>query len=129
MLDSVQPILQGDYNNILKIVYNQIAPEDDEIINGKFFSFIQQRAPKLRKSFIRRVTILVTMYGSFPRCFTFRERLGYQEHMIYRHVEPPLAYHLELSRLSNYDVEMWSSGKLLMLKVWIFCSKNTPLLT
>jgi acetyl-CoA carboxylase/biotin carboxylase 1 len=33
--------------------------------------------------------------------------LDYAEDAIYRNMEPPLAFHLELRRLFNYDIQMW----------------------
>lgn len=108
-LESLKPLINEDFNNIVKIVYSSDTIPDDTTTIAKLYQFILKREEKLRDAFVRRVTVVVTIYGHFPRCYTFRERLGYQEHMVYRHIEPPLAYHLELTRLSNYDVEMWGT--------------------
>merc|ERR1719228_2294110 len=37
--------------------------------------------------------------------FTYRARKDYQEDRIYRHLEPALAFQLELNRLKNYDLQ------------------------
>ena len=42
---------------------------------------------------------------SFPRYFTFRARKEFEEDKIYRHLEPALAFQLELNRLKNYDLQ------------------------
>ena len=41
---------------------------------------------------------------SFPKYFTFRARNGFEEDTIYRHLEPALAFQLEINRLSNFDI-------------------------
>jgi hypothetical protein len=40
----------------------------------------------------------------FPKYFTFRARMNYKEDLVYRHLEPALAFQLELNRLKNYDL-------------------------
>ena len=55
---------------------------------------------------MRRVTLVLPKLEDSPDVYTFRERLDYNEDPIYRHVEPPLAYHLELKRLSNYTIHL-----------------------
>ncbi|TKC41406.1 hypothetical protein EI555_005588, partial [Monodon monoceros] len=40
----------------------------------------------------------------FPKFFTFRARDEFAEDRIYRHLEPALAFQLELSRLRNFDI-------------------------
>lgn len=61
----------------------------------------------LRRLGVRRVTALVvTREGQVPDFYTFKEKSGYKEDPIYRHIEPPLAYHLELRRLREYAVTL-----------------------
>ena len=48
---------------------------------------------------------MLTKIGMSAHYFTFRERLNYQEHPMYRHIEPPLSFHLELQRLANYETQ------------------------
>ena len=69
-----------------------------EFFNQRFFS------KRLKDLGLRRITLVVIKHQKFPRYYTFRERLNYKEDPVCRHVEPPLAYHLELSRLSNFDI-------------------------
>uniref|UniRef100_A0A8C0XE11 acetyl-CoA carboxylase n=1 Tax=Castor canadensis TaxID=51338 RepID=A0A8C0XE11_CASCN len=40
----------------------------------------------------------------FPKFFTFRARDEFSEDRIYRHLEPALAFQLELSRMRNFDL-------------------------
>ena len=48
----------------------------------------------------------------FGRYFTYRARKDYQEDRIYRHLEPALAFQLELNRLKNYDLQSCPTSRL-----------------
>ena len=69
-----------------------------EFFNQKFF------LKRLKDLGLRRITLVLIKNQKFPKYYTFRERSNYKEDPVCRHVEPPLAYHLELSRLSNFDI-------------------------
>ena len=49
---------------------------------------------------------VLSSVSSFPSIFTCRARSGYREDPIVRHLEPPLAGHLELSKLSNFRIRL-----------------------
>ncbi|ERE68586.1 acetyl-CoA carboxylase 2-like protein [Cricetulus griseus] len=68
---------------------------------------------------IRRLTFLVAQkdfrkqvncevdqrfHREFPKFFTFRARDKFEEDRIYRHLEPALAFQLELNRMRNFDL-------------------------
>ena len=55
---------------------------------------------------IRRITVCVHKYGHMPKYFTYRSRDEYKEDTIYRHLEPALAFQLELSRLRNFSLNL-----------------------
>lgn len=97
----------GEFNNIMKIAFpknnEDNLDEQSKIIS--YSNFLQRHIEILKQRGIRRVTILITRYGTFPDIYTFRERLSYQEDTIYRHIEPPLAFQLELRRLINYELD------------------------
>ena len=78
---------------------------DDAVLTKKFHQFCQSRRADLEKQSIRRVTFIVCDRYRFPRYFTYRNRNGYNEDTIYRHLEPALAFQLEINRLRNYDLE------------------------
>ena len=67
-------------------------------------AFFAQQSKKFQMLGMRRVTVVEIRGEQYPNYFTFRERLAWQEDSIYRHLEPPLAFHLELIRLSNYKI-------------------------
>ena len=61
---------------------------------------------------VSRLTITQSSNGNtenrweLPTSFTFRQRLNYKEDPLVRHIEPPLAYHLELNRLRNFNIRL-----------------------
>ena len=78
---------------------------DDAVLTKQFEDFCKTRKSELEQTSIRRVTFVVCDRYRFPRYFTFRYRNGYIEDQIYRHLEPALAFQLEINRLRNYDLE------------------------
>lgn len=78
---------------------------DDASLSKSFENFCQERKEVLKSNGIRRVTFIVCDKFRFPRYFTYRYRNGYIEDTIYRHLEPALAFQLEINRLRNYDLE------------------------
>ena len=80
---------------------------DDNSLSRRFQEFCQEETKKeiLVKYGIRRVTFIVCDLYRFPRYFTYRFRNGFVEDTIYRHLEPALAFQLEINRLRNYDLE------------------------
>ncbi|KAH8862498.1 Acetyl-CoA carboxylase [Schistosoma japonicum] len=67
--------------------------------------FCSRHVDQLRASGIRRITFLVVKTREFPRLYTFRARDNYREDRVYRHLEPALAFQLELNRMKNYNLE------------------------
>ncbi|KAI3380044.1 hypothetical protein SNEBB_002054 [Seison nebaliae] len=67
--------------------------------------FIKGRKQLLNDANIRRVTFIIAKMRQFPLYFTFRARDHFVEDRIYRHLEPALAFQLEISRLRNFDLE------------------------
>eukprot|EP01116_Phalansterium_solitarium_P020509 TRINITY_DN6083_c0_g1_i2.p1 TRINITY_DN6083_c0_g1~~TRINITY_DN6083_c0_g1_i2.p1 ORF type:complete len:1954 (+),score=684.67 TRINITY_DN6083_c0_g1_i2:86-5863(+) len=106
-LDGVpQPEMRDVVAIALQIAEDSPFLEDSSAITTTQ-GFLRQYLQKLRILGIRRVTLITIKPGRFPRFYSFRERLDYAEDPIYRNVEPPLAYHLELRRLftSNYNIQ------------------------
>eukprot|EP00731_Ephydatia_muelleri_P029712 Em0021g235a len=78
--------------------------ETDSILARKCSNFVQSKKQLLNEKGIRRITFLLFKEHSFPKYFTFRARSGFEEDTIYRHLEPALAFQLEINRLSNFDI-------------------------
>ena len=92
--------------------------------------FCDANVETLKEYEIKRVTFIIIRSKEFPKYFTYRARLQYKyvnfsksvccyffffaknwllfffcrEDRVYRHLEPALAFQLELNRLKNYDL-------------------------
>ena len=82
--------------------------------------FLSRSEHQLREACIRRITLTVVQSNAttnpddnreytYPGIYTFRQRLSYREDTLVRHMEAPLAYMLELERLSQYNVQSLAS--------------------
>ncbi|RIA91939.1 acetyl-CoA carboxylase [Glomus cerebriforme] len=96
---------KNNVNNILNIAL-RLGDDaiEDETLKQQLKPLIQRHSFELREHGIRRVTIVLFRKGQYPGYFTFREATGYTEDQTIRHIEPAMAYQLELTRLSNFDI-------------------------
>ena len=78
---------------------------EDETLKQQLQPFLQRHSFELREHGIRRVTIVLFRKGQYPGYFTFREATDYTKDQTIRHIEPAMAYQLELTRLSNLDIK------------------------
>nr|XP_051691837.1 acetyl-CoA carboxylase 2 isoform X2 [Oryctolagus cuniculus] len=76
----------------------------DEALVPTFRTFVQSKKNILVDYGLRRITFLIAQQKEFPKFFTFRARDEFAEDRIYRHLEPALAFQLELSRMRNFDL-------------------------
>ena len=83
--------------------------EDDEMLEKRFREFSQVYQKDFRAACIRRITFAVHKKSHMPKFFTFRSRDEYREDEIYRHLEPALAFQLELSRLRNFTLKLYQT--------------------
>ena len=96
--------IQNEPINVLNLSILQPSKENEQVLVCNVAQFFYNNSQQLRAKGMRRITLVLVTKGKFPKYYTFRERLNYQEDPVCRHVEPPLAYHLELNRLSNFDI-------------------------
>ncbi|XP_031574256.1 acetyl-CoA carboxylase-like [Actinia tenebrosa] len=93
-------------NIALMIGKNLNMDECREVVS----QFTMQKKDVLKEKTIRRITYLICDgKGSFPWFFTFRAKDDFEEDQIYRHLEPALAFQLEINRLRNFDLELIST--------------------
>lgn len=96
----------GELNNVLKLCFPLNNSEiDEEQYISELGEWLRQYSDLLREAGTRRVTFVVTG-SNYPRIYTYRERFDYQEDSIYRHIEPPQAFQMELRRLKNYNLSL-----------------------
>jgi acetyl-CoA carboxylase/biotin carboxylase 1 len=109
LFPKVQNDRSSDRNNINNILNVALRLGDDaledETLKQQLKPLIQRYTYELREHGIRRVTIVLFRKGQYPGYFTFRESTGYVEDQTIRNIEPAMAYQLELTRLSNFDIK------------------------
>ncbi|KAJ8783971.1 hypothetical protein J1605_009014, partial [Eschrichtius robustus] len=105
--------------HILNVAIKTDCDIEDDRLAAMFREFTQQNKATLVEHGIRRLTFLVAQkdfrkqvnyevdqrfHREFPKFFTFRARDKFEEDRIYRHLEPALAFQLELNRMRNFDL-------------------------
>ncbi|XP_075760889.1 acetyl-CoA carboxylase 1 isoform X10 [Pelodiscus sinensis] len=105
--------------HILNVAIKTDCDIDDDGLAATFRAFTQSKKSVLIDHGIRRLTFLVAQkdfrkqvnyevdqrfHREFPKFFTFRARDKFEEDRIYRHLEPALAFQLELNRMRNFDL-------------------------
>ncbi|KAJ3082689.1 acetyl-coenzyme-A carboxylase [Rhizoclosmatium hyalinum] len=107
--DGAKPGFRG-IANVLNVAVQTTAAEaatfsTDEKTHAYFSEIVKSLGTTLRSQRVRRVTFMLVRKNAFPRYFTFKEQADYQEDEIIRHIEPAMAYQLELQRLQLFDVK------------------------
>uniref|UniRef100_A0A8C5FHV9 acetyl-CoA carboxylase n=1 Tax=Gadus morhua TaxID=8049 RepID=A0A8C5FHV9_GADMO len=88
--------------HILNVAIKTDSDIEDDGLAAMFREFTQSKKLLLFEHGIRRLTFLVAQKREFPKFFTFRARDKFEEDRIYRHLEPALAFQLELNRMRNF---------------------------
>ncbi|KAJ3200650.1 acetyl-coenzyme-A carboxylase [Entophlyctis luteolus] len=107
---SVRRGVSSGIANVLNVAL-QISSADaaifstDEKANAFFADVVKSMRTALRAQRVRRVTFMLVRKNIYPRYFTFKEQTDYSEDEIIRHIEPAMAYQLELQRLQLFDVK------------------------
>eukprot|EP00737_Agarophyton_chilense_P001387 gb/GEZJ01001557.1/.p1 GENE.gb/GEZJ01001557.1/~~gb/GEZJ01001557.1/.p1 ORF type:complete len:2331 (-),score=312.23 gb/GEZJ01001557.1/:1422-8057(-) len=84
----------------------------ENLVSLSLSGFCRGRSSRMNlaaKAGIKAVTFIVIPGSTsesltYPGFFTFRVRDKFEEDTIYRHIDPPMAFQLELSRLSNFAI-------------------------
>ncbi|XP_075070318.1 acetyl-CoA carboxylase 2 isoform X2 [Mixophyes fleayi] len=90
--------------HILNVAIKSADRIEDEELVTMFRTFSQSKKNILVDYGLRRITFLIAQQREFPKFFTFRARDEFAEDRIYRHLEPALAFQLELNRMRNFDL-------------------------
>ncbi|XP_053444554.1 acetyl-CoA carboxylase 2 isoform X1 [Nycticebus coucang] len=90
--------------HILNVAIQSADRLEDEALVQTLRTFVQSKKNILVDYGLRRITFLIAQEKEFPKFFTFRARDEFAEDRIYRHLEPALAFQLELSRMRNFDL-------------------------
>ncbi|GLV36890.1 Acetyl-CoA carboxylase [Carabus blaptoides fortunei] len=108
-LDAIRQAPDEDINqepsHILSIAVKDKGDMDDSTMSKMFGNFCLKHKEELDRRQIRRITFAALMRKQFPKFFTYRNRDGFKEDRIYRHLEPACAFQLELNRMRTYNLE------------------------
>jgi len=95
--------------NVLNVGLRIFRDEDDlpeETWNETVIKFANDYTDLLKHRGVRRITFFVCRPSVYPVYYTLRETDGvWGEEEAIRNIEPALAFQLELSRLSNYNLK------------------------
>ncbi|XP_050530810.1 acetyl-CoA carboxylase isoform X6 [Daktulosphaira vitifoliae] len=100
-----QENLQIEPCHILCIAMKDTGNMEDDKLSKMYEEFCYKHQEELKKRSIRRLTFLALNKRQHPKLFTFRNYDNFAEDRIYRHLEPGMAFQLELNRMRNYDLE------------------------
>ncbi|KRZ71508.1 Acetyl-CoA carboxylase, partial [Trichinella papuae] len=78
---------------------------DDASLSEKFQHFCMQNKSLLIEHGIRRITFITLTSRAAPKYYTFRSKDHFQEDRIYRHLDPAMAFQLEIGRMKNFTLE------------------------
>ncbi|KAJ8902947.1 hypothetical protein NDN08_006265 [Rhodosorus marinus] len=84
----------------------------------------QERITAVNRCGIKSITYVVAPEDEFesnPGLFTLKVRDNFTEDTIYRHIDPPMAFQLELARLVNFDIQRFNYPNRL---IHIFFGEN-----
>lgn len=83
----------------------------EESVSDALCTFCRANADRIklaRRGGIRSITFItvspVGEVSTYPGFYTFKTRDNCKEDPIYRHIDPPMAFQLELGRLSNFQI-------------------------
>eukprot|EP00640_Fibrocapsa_japonica_P000554 CAMPEP_0113939200 /NCGR_PEP_ID=MMETSP1339-20121228/5545_1 /TAXON_ID=94617 /ORGANISM="Fibrocapsa japonica" /LENGTH=2332 /DNA_ID=CAMNT_0000942633 /DNA_START=63 /DNA_END=7061 /DNA_ORIENTATION=- /assembly_acc=CAM_ASM_000762 len=88
---------------------NGEVEEGEDPLVSNFRAFLAPYKDDLNKVNIRRVTFFCSTQGAslgLPGIYTYRTKTGFKEDSLFRHIEPPLAFHLDLVRLTNFHIKV-----------------------
>src|SRR5258705_5476662 len=94
-----------DPMNIVNVAIRLEGEKEDNALSEQFGQFFARNKDILIEQGIRRISFIVLNRRHFPKFFTYRSRDNFNEDRIYRHLEPALAFQLEINRLRTYELE------------------------
>ena len=112
LADGMGPREDETVNSVtVALLVPEVDGNDDQLA-GRLAVTVEKIKESLPLIKAGRVTFLVSDGKSFPRFFTFRKQEdgSFVEDRVYRGINPPQAFLLELARMRNFDIEPYESG-------------------
>ncbi|AAS50436.1 AAR071Wp [Eremothecium gossypii ATCC 10895] len=113
-------------SNVVNVVISSTEGFDSEAeVLDRLKEILELNKSELLASAIRRITFVFGYRdGSYPKYYTFRGS-DYVEDKTIRHIEPALAYQLELGRMSNFHIKpIFTENR--NIHVYEAIGKNSP---
>ncbi|KAI0841488.1 acetyl-CoA carboxylase [Hypoxylon sp. FL0890] len=99
-----QKPIEDELTNVINVAVRDVESYDDQDILSRIHNIIDGLKSELVNHRVRRVTFACGHNdGSYPGYYTFRSP-EYNEDNSIRHVEPALAFQLELARLAKFKI-------------------------
>lgn len=119
---SNQPQFQNVFNVIVGSIDGYLSEEE---VLAKVNEVLDEFKEEFTAAAIRRVTfVFANDIGTYPKYYTFTAP-EYTENKVIRHIEPALAFQLELARLDNFDVKpIFTDNR--NIHVYEAVAKNAP---
>lgn len=117
---------EPEYSNVVNVVISSIEGyEAEEEVLAKLHEIIEDNKEDLKAAAVRRITfVLANKIGTYPKYYTFIAP-DYVENEVIRHIEPALAFQLELRRLENFDIKpIFTDNR--NIHVYEAVGKNSP---
>ena len=113
-------------SNVANVFISSTAGfESDKEILDRINEILVMNKQNLIDSAIRRITFSFSFKdGSYPKYYTFRGP-NYEEDETIRHVEPALAFQLEMGRMSNFNIKQRFTDNR-NIHVYEAVAKNSP---
>jgi acetyl-CoA carboxylase/biotin carboxylase 1 len=94
-----------DPRHIINVALKFYEKIETDAVPQSLLKFVAKWKGSMCAKGIRRITFLLHSRGDFPKYYTFRSATDFAEDSIYRHMEPALAFQLEINRMSNFDLQ------------------------
>lgn len=115
-----------EFANVFNIVVNSVdGYSSEQEILSKIDEILEEFKEEFVVASVRRITFVVAdTVGSYPTYYTFNAP-DYVENKVIRHIEPALAFQLELGRLANFDIKpIFTDNR--NIHVYEAVGKNSP---
>lgn len=112
--------------NVVNVVITSIEGYDtEEAALEKISEIIDDNKEDLKAAGVRRITfVFANTVGTYPKYYTFVAP-DFTENKVIRHIEPALAFQLELRRMENFDIKpIFTDNR--NIHVYEAVGKNSP---
>lgn len=117
---------EPEYVNVVNVAVTNIdGYETEEEVLEKIRETINDNKEDLKNAAVRRITfVFANTVGMYPKYYTFTAP-DFVENKVIRHIEPALAFQLELGRMDNFDIKpIFTDNR--NIHVYEATGKNSP---